>query len=225
MPPDTTNAKLRWADGCLPVSVQFDDPYYSRADGMAESRHVFLDGNDLAKRFANAADFHIAELGFGTGLNMLTAIHLWQNSGATGTLHLTSFEKYPMSADHMLRALNRWPELSELAEILLGQWPASKIIFPDATLNVLIGDVPETLPAWLGTADAWFLDGFAPSRNPDMWSEPVLNAVAAHTTTGGSFATYTAAGFVRRGLTAAGFTVSKRAGFGSKREMLTGQLI
>lgn len=224
MPPVTENAKLRWEDRDLPVSEQFDDPYYSRHDGLAESRHVFLDGNDLATRFASVERFHIAELGFGTGLNMLAAAELWHRLGDGGVLHLTSFEKYPMQRDEMARALAQWPELFDWTDALLRQWPARNITLPGADLTLMLGDVAETVPSWGGTANAWFLDGFAPSRNPEMWTDPILQAVAKRTAPGGTFATYTAAGFVRRGLGAAGFTVTKRQGFGSKRDMLTGHL-
>lgn len=224
MPSETSNAKLQWEDGDLPVSIQFDDPYYSRADGLAESRHVFLDGNGLLQRFAEDRPLHIAELGFGTGLNVLAAVHLWRQAGAGSDLHLTSFEKYPMRTDEMARALAHWPELAGLADAMLAQWPATQISLPCAQLSVVLGDVSETLPAWEGSADAWFLDGFAPSRNPGMWSDVVLEGVADHTKPCGTFATYTAAGFVRRGLQAAGFTVTKSKGFGSKREMLMGRM-
>ena len=125
----------------------------------------------------------------------------------------------------MARALAQWPELSEVAQELLAAWPSRKIDLYGIELTVIEGDVANTLPRWGGQADAWFLDGFAPSRNPGMWSEPVLNAVADRTAQTGTFATYTAAGFVRRGLQVAGFDVAKRPGFGSKREMLTGRKI
>jgi tRNA U34 5-methylaminomethyl-2-thiouridine-forming methyltransferase MnmC len=222
MPPETTKAKLRWEDGDLPVSTQFDDPYYSRSDGLSESRHVFLNGNDLPERLDDARDFHIAELGFGTGLNMLAAADLWTKQDRGTTLRLTSFERYPLTTSEIERALSHWPELAGLADMLVDQWPGKTIIFPQTELTIIVGDVAETLPAWEGSVDAWFLDGFAPSRNPQMWTHDVLDAVGKRTRPGGSFATYTAAGFVRRNLQAAGFLVQKRKGFGSKREMLTG---
>lgn len=226
MPPDASDAKLRWEDGDVPVSERFDDPYYSRADGLAESRHVFLDGNDLEARFrAVTGTFHVAELGFGTGLNMLATVALWQRLAPAAALHLTSFERYPLNRAEMARALAQWPELSGVAGELLAAWPSRKIDLQGVELTVIEGDVATTLPGWRGQADAWFLDGFAPSRNPEMWSEPVLNAVAEHTVRNGTFATYSAAGFVRRGLQAAGFEVVRRPGFGSKREMLTGRRI
>ena len=224
MPSDAPDAKLRWEDGDLPVSERFDDPYYSRADGLAESRHVFLDGNALAERFAGVTGtFHIAELGFGTGLNMIAALALWRERAPPGRLHLTSFEKYPLPAADMARALACWPELAAISSELLGQWPARQLDFGTATLTLVEGDIAETLPGWPGPVDAWFLDGFAPARNPQMWTESVLQGVGRTARQGSTFATYSAAGFVRRGLQAAGFEVEKRPGYGSKREMLTGR--
>lgn len=224
MPPDAPDAKLRWEAGDVPVSERFDDPYYSRTDGLAESRHVFLDGNDLKARFrAATGTFHIAELGFGTGLNMLAAIALWRRVAPAASLLLTSFERYPLGRNKMARALAQWPEISGIADELLAAWPARQIDLHGIELIVTEGDVADTLPRWKGEADAWFLDGFAPSRNPEMWTQAVLQSVADHTADDGTFATYTAAGFVRRGLQEAGFDVTKRPGFGSKREMLTGR--
>ncbi|MEM7213381.1 MAG: tRNA (5-methylaminomethyl-2-thiouridine)(34)-methyltransferase MnmD [Pseudomonadota bacterium] len=224
MPSDDTNAKLRWEAGDLPVSERFDDPYYSRADGLAESRHVFLDGNALRNRLMTASQpFHIAELGFGTGLNMVASVALWQEIGCPVPLRLTSFEKYPLSAPQMERSLSRWPELASIAQTLFDAWPSPEVRFGSSTLEVIVGDISETLPDWDATVDAWFLDGFAPSRNPQMWTEAVLENVGRCTASQGTFATYSAAGAVRRRLQAVGFEVVKRPGFGSKREMLTGR--
>ena len=216
---------LRWEDG-VPVSTEFDDPYYSRADGLAETRHVFLDGNDLPERWAERKNFHIAELGFGTGLNFCAAWQAWEASGATGHLYFTSFELHPLDSDAIDVALRVWPELDKYREQLVTAWSpeGGTLTFGTVSLTVIIGDARETLPQWQSKADAWFLDGFAPSRNPAMWEESLLAAVATASNPGATFATYTVAGFVRRGLMVAGFTIEKRAGFGTKREMLTGKL-
>lgn len=212
------DADIQWEDG-VPVSRRFDDPYYARSDGLAESRHVFLDGNELAERFRGAGAFHIAELGFGTGLNFLAAVTLWRNVAPEGAvLTFSTFERFAMRKDEQARALAVWPELDGLvAEMLGGQ-------LAGVDLNVIQGDVRETLPAWCDAADAWFLDGFAPARNPEMWGEALLAEIGARTRPGGTFATYTAAGHVRRSLQAAGFEVRKVPGFGSKRDMLVGRL-
>ncbi len=216
---------LRWEDG-VPVSAEFDDPYYSRVDGLSETRHVFLDGNDLPARWEGRDHFHIAELGFGTGLNFCATWQAWEKSGATGQLAFTSFELNPLDSQAIGEALAAWPELLDYADRLTDAWKQDGGImtFGSVSLNVIIGDVRHTLPDWQGKADAWFLDGFAPARNPEMWEENLLNAVARASAPHASFATYTVAGFVRRGLESAGFEIKKRSGFGRKREMLTGYL-
>ena len=223
MPADALDAKIRWEDGTLPVSSRFDDLYYSRDDGLAESEHVFLAGNRLAERFATGGDFAIAELGFGTGLNFLAALRLWRRAGSGGArLSYTAFELYPLERQEMAQALSAWPELDELAGAMLAGWPGLQITVSDADLTIIEGDARRTVPDWDNCADAWFLDGFAPARNPEMWEPGLMQAVHDRTRPGGSFATYAAAGHVRRSLAAAGFQVTRAPGFGRKREMLTG---
>ena len=216
---------LRW-EGGVPVSAEFDDPYYSRADGLAETRHVFLDGNDLPARWQGRDQFHIAELGFGTGLNFCAAWMAWEASGAKGQLAFTSFELHPLNTEEIGDALSVWPEIASYRERLIAAWSpeGGMFEFGPVSLTVVTGDVRKRLPDWSGKADAWFLDGFAPSRNPEMWEETVMQAVANASAPHATFATYTVAGFVRRGLASAGFTPEKRSGFGTKREMLTGYL-
>ena len=222
MPSETSDAKIRW-DAGVPVSTVFDDPYYSRQDGLAEARHVFLDGNRLTDRFAGTSVFTIAELGFGTGLNFLAALALWRRLAASGgVLRYVSFEKYPMDADEMDRALAAWPDLDGLRAEMLSAWTGQGAVLPGAELSVLIGDARQQVPQWGGQSEAWFLDGFAPARNPEMWEADLLAGVYAATAPGGTMATYSAAGAVRRGLQQAGFSVAKVKGFGRKREMLTG---
>jgi tRNA U34 5-methylaminomethyl-2-thiouridine-forming methyltransferase MnmC len=213
--------EIDWRDDAVPVSRRFDDPYFSLAGGLDETRHVFLDGNGLPGRFCDG--FHIAELGFGTGLNLLAT--LLAHTGA-GHLHYTSFEAFPMTAPDIARALTAFPEVAGLAPSFLQQWEAgaTTLSFPGLTATILIGDARQTLPAWEGQADAWFLDGFSPAKNPQLWSPELMAEVARHTAPGGTFATYTAAGHVRRALAAAGFTVTRRPGFGRKRHMTTGAL-
>jgi tRNA U34 5-methylaminomethyl-2-thiouridine-forming methyltransferase MnmC len=214
--------ELDWHDGVIPVSVRFDDPYFSLAGGLAETRHVFLAGNGLPARYR--AGFHVAELGFGTGLNMLAALLAWRAAGIAGPLRYTGFEAFPMTVEQTRRALAVFPEALAAAEPLFAQWESGVIRMDDLHATVVFGDARVTLPAWAGRADAWFLDGFSPARNPELWSDDLMAAVAVHTAAGGTFATYTAAGHVRRALTAAGFAVERRAGFGNKRHMSAGVL-
>ena len=213
------SAQIAWRDGDLPVSTRFDDPYFSLQGGLAETAHVFLAGNDLPARFRDG--FHIAELGFGTGLNLLAALHLWRSTGQRGRLRFTTFEAYPMTASEMRRAQAAFPELADLSDELAPFWDQRPAGFtlPDLQFTMIPGDARATLPQWQGQADAWFLDGFSPAKNPEMWGEDLLAEVGRHTAPGGTAATYTAAGFVRRGLTAAGFDVTRQQGYGSKRHM------
>ena len=218
-------AEVIWNAGDVPVSVRFDDPYFSLENGLAETRHVFLGGNDLPARFAG--EFGIAELGFGTGLNFLTALRAWQEAGAPGRLTFTSFEAYPMTQGDMAKALRCFGELDAAACALLDVWDPACGTFDvaaEVSLKVIAGDARETLPKWTGRADAWFLDGFSPAKNPELWGSKILGEVARHTAPGGTCATYTAAGFVRRGLDAAGFDVTRVPGYGRKRHMTRGVL-
>lgn len=216
-------ADLSWRDG-QPISTRFDDPYFSLADGLAETRHVFLAGNLLPERFRDG--FRIAELGFGTGLNLLATCLAWQAAGSPGRLHYTSFEAFPMAAPDIARALAAFPEAEAAAGPFLAQWAEgrSRLDLGPVTAEIVLGDARATLPAWSGRADAWFLDGFSPAKNPELWSPELMAEVGAHTAPGGTFATYTAAGFVRRGLQAAGFQVERLPGHGRKRHMTRGRL-
>ena len=217
------DAILEWR-GAVPVSVRYGDPYYSLEDGLAESRHVFLAANGLPGRFR--AGFQIAELGFGTGLNFFASLECWIASGQSGVLRYTSFEAHPISADQMARALEPFTGIANLARPIIAGWSAGRRRFESRQFSaeVVVGDARRTLPIWPGLADAWFLDGFAPALNPELWEAPLLAEVAAHTAPGGTFATYTAAGAVRRSLEAAGFDVSRSPGFGRKRHMTSGCL-
>ena len=217
-------AALDWREGDVPVSTRFDDPYFSLENGLAETSYVFLDGNDLPARFRDG--FHIAELGFGTGLNLLAALRLWRESGQAGRLFFTSFEAYPMGAEDMIRAQAAFPEIAEIARELAPFWAkgARDINLPDISFRLIVGDARERLPDWRGHADAWFLDGFSPAKNPELWEADLMREVGRHTAKGGSAATYTAAGFVRRGLEEAGFAVERRAGFGRKRHMTVARM-
>lgn len=215
-------AALAWNDSGIPVSTRFDDPYFSLHNGLEETRHTFLAGNDLPARLRDG--FHIAELGFGTGLNLLAAWAMAREAGVL--LRYTGFEAFPMRAQEAARALAPFaPQFPDLAEALLAGWPVGRVLIaPGLEAEVIAGDARTTLPAWTHRADAWFLDGFAPAKNPELWEEALLREVARHTAPGGSFATYTAAGHVRRALAAAGFSVCRRPGYGRKRHMSQGHL-
>ena len=216
-----------WAPGG-PRSPRFDDVYFSAEDGLAESRAVFLQGCGLPHAWAGLDRFTVAELGFGTGLNLLAVLAAWRESRPPGArLHLFSIEAYPMPIADAARALAVWPELAGLAAPLLAAWPDGRsgrrrIAWPElgATLDLAVEEALPALEGWDGRADAWFLDGFAPSRNPQMWRPEVLAAVAARTAAAGRAASFTVAGAVRRGLDEAGFVVAKRPGFGRKAERL-----
>lgn len=212
---------LEWR-GTTPVSTRFDDPYFSLEDGLAETEHVFLAGNDLPARFARP--LHIAELGFGTGLNLLVTWQAWLRAGASKPLHFTSFEAFPLSADEMARALQAFPTLAPLAARLIAALTkGDAALAPGLTLEIIEGDARQTLPRWSGKADAWYLDGFAPAKNPELWEAPLLAALFDKSAAGASLATYSAAGQIRRDLEAAGFEITRAPGFGRKRHMTRGR--
>lgn len=223
-----TSADLLWDDDGTPRSGRFGDIYFSPEDGLAETRAVFLDGCGLPGAFAGRDHFCVAELGFGTGLNMAALLMLWRDHALPGArLSLFSVEGFPLSRDEAARALAAWPELAPAVEALLTVWPAAtpglhRMDLPafNASLDLAVGPVEQGLAAWSGQADAWFLDGFSPATNPDMWSPGVMARIAALSRPGARLATFTVAGAVRRGLAEVGFTVEKRPGHGRKRERL-----
>lgn len=229
---DDRSPRLVWTEDGAPRSGRFDDVYFSREDGLAESRAVFLDGCGLPGAWRDRRRFTVAELGFGTGLNIAALLDLWRREGpADGRLNIFSVEGYPLTRDEAARALGNWPELAGAARALLDGWPPPtpglhRIDLPgfNATLDLAVGEAAQALAQWSGRADAWFLDGFAPSTNPGMWSDPVLDGVAARSAPGARAATFTVAGSVRRGLSGRGFTVEKKPGHGRKRERLEARL-
>lgn len=226
-------ATIDWQDS-TPVAVDFDDPYFSRQDGMAESDYVFLQGNRLSERFRTLPAGHtfvIGETGFGTGLNcLLAAQRFLEHAPGSTRLHLVSVEKHPLRKADLLNALPHWPTLSDLAAKLIAEYPAPTPGFhrlqlhPRIQLTLLYGDALSLWPQFHHPVDAWFLDGFAPARNPDMWHPALFAQLARLSRPGSTLATFTAAGFVRRGLAEAGFAMHKRDGFGHKRHMLVGQV-
>ncbi|MBF8999511.1 bifunctional tRNA (5-methylaminomethyl-2-thiouridine)(34)-methyltransferase MnmD/FAD-dependent 5-carboxymethylaminomethyl-2-thiouridine(34) oxidoreductase MnmC [Vibrio nitrifigilis] len=238
-----THAQLDWNDAGTPVSDQFDDVYFSNVNGLEETRYVFLTQNHLPERWLTFERKHfvVAETGFGTGLNFLA---LWQwfdafkaqhPDSSVESLHFISFEKYPLSKDDLIKAHQSWPELADYAKQLQEYYPPAvpechRIILADGaiTLDLWFGDIKDCLPSVptpkTGLVDAWFLDGFAPSKNPEMWNQELFNGMVKMARQECTVATFTAAGFVRRGLIEAGFTMKKAKGFGTKRDMIIGSL-
>lgn len=235
-PEEESAGGLVWHEGDMPYSTRFGDHYYSRDDGRAECRHVFLKGNGLPERWQGRGRFTIGELGFGTGLNLLETWRTWRicrdNGTAGGHLSFVSFERYPLRADEMTRALAVWDDLAPLCRELLAHWPEIPSLSGDirlrlddtVDLTVMVGDAIDRIGDLGEPVDAWYLDGFSPARNPELWSEALMRALAAQTAEDGTFATYSAAGWVRRNLQAAGFAVEKVPGYGGKRDMTRGGL-
>jgi tRNA 5-methylaminomethyl-2-thiouridine biosynthesis bifunctional protein len=229
---DDRSPHLIWTPEGAPRSGRFDDVYFSREDGLAESRAVFLTGCGLPETWRGRHGFTVGELGFGTGLNIAALLDLWRHEGpADGRLHVFSIEGFPLSRDEAAQALAAWPDIAEASQALLDAWPSGtpgfhRLDLPAfrATLDLAVGEAEWALAQWRGRADAWFLDGFAPSTNPAMWSDAVLDGVRTCSAPGARLASFTVAGVVRRGLAERGFTVEKRPGHGRKRERLEARL-
>ena len=221
---------VEWKQG-QPFASAFQDVYFSSDNGVLETEHVFLQGNDLSNRWQQLTTntFTITETGFGSGLNFLCAAKLWlETAPKQAVLHFISVEKYPLTLQDITTALKLWPKLSALSLPLLNQYTtlmnAKTISFYDnrVQLSLLIGDATEQLRHLHNKTDAWFLDGFSPAKNPNMWQPALFEQMARLSHANTTFATFTSAGMVRRGLISAGFKVIKRSGFGKKREMITG---
>jgi tRNA 5-methylaminomethyl-2-thiouridine biosynthesis bifunctional protein len=223
---------LAWTDDGQPRSRLFGDVYFSADDGLAETRAVFLQGCGLPDAWAGRRRFTVGELGFGTGLNIAALLALWSATRPPGgRLHVFSVEAHPVTAAEAARALSGWPELAPFTQALVARWPGRapgihRAEFPElgAVVDVAIGEATQALSAWQGGADAWFLDGFSPAVNPAMWTDELMDLVAARSAPGAVAATFTVAGQVRRALSAAGFSVEKRPGYGRKRERLVAVL-
>ncbi|MCV2442983.1 FAD-dependent 5-carboxymethylaminomethyl-2-thiouridine(34) oxidoreductase MnmC [Acinetobacter bereziniae] len=230
-------ADLDWqcVDGIeVPISKQFGDVYFSKDNGLLETRHVFLNGNDLETRLGALRDFEyfcVGETGFGTGLNILALWQLWQQVRPDNHshLHVISVEKFPLSKQDLIRALAVWSELKGFSQQLIEQYPlpiagCHRLNFPEArfSIDLWLGDAHDVFPLIAKThpVNAWFLDGFAPSCNPDMWEANVLNNLIRLSDIGTTFASFSVAGVLKRGLTQHGITISRPRGFGHKREML-----
>ncbi|MFB2873905.1 bifunctional tRNA (5-methylaminomethyl-2-thiouridine)(34)-methyltransferase MnmD/FAD-dependent 5-carboxymethylaminomethyl-2-thiouridine(34) oxidoreductase MnmC [Aeromonas jandaei] len=234
------HARLDWNEAGTPVSSEFGDVYFSNDNGLAETRYVFLQQNRLPARFLHhdRDTFVIGETGFGTGLNFLATMAAFleqaPQTGNGSRLHFISFEKYPLTQSDLRKALAAWPELSSLSQALIEQWPipvsgCHRLIFAGGRirLDLLLGDIKDMMPQLPhhaeGLVDAWYLDGFSPAKNPEMWTQALFDGLARLARPAATIATFTCAGFVRRGLIAAGFAMKKVKGHGSKREMLAGE--
>jgi len=229
--------QLNWGDDGAPHSTQFDDVYFDKDAGLEETRYVFLQHNQLDERWksldsSNKSHFTIAETGFGTGLNFLCA---WQaflaSAPSDATLHFISVEKFPLSKSALTNALKMWPSLETHSQALIAHYPELshglhriELAQGRIQLTLWFGEAEEGFSALNADVDAWFLDGFAPSKNPEMWSPTLFKHIRRLSHQGTSFSTFTAAGIVRRGLKEVGFEVRKVKGFGHKREMAVGEL-
>ena len=229
---------LRWNEDVHPHSNLFDDHYYSLVDGLEESRHVFIQGNNLIERWQKLAkqqSFSIMETGFGSGLNFLATWQVWNSLklNKTNKLHYISIEAFPMNSAQLEKSLANWKSsLSAFTKQLLEKYPPLKsgshqLLFENdnLVLTLVFADVRKIMPSYEsksdGLVDAWYLDGFAPSKNPEMWQDNLYTEMYRLSKQQATVATYTVAGIVRRGLTRAGFSIGRKKGFGTKREMLT----
>jgi len=227
-------AVIDWDNG-TPRNQEHGDIYFSSDGGMAETEYVFLQSNQLPQRWSkqDQAHFTIAETGFGTGLNFLCTLKHWlATAPPNARLNYISVEKHPLSQTDLQRAISSWPELSEYSAELLEHYPPlvhglhqRQLFNGRVTLTLLFGDACAMLTDIDAAVDAWYLDGFAPSKNPGMWTPELFKQIARLTRPNGSFATFTAAGIVRRGLKTEGFEVKTQPGFGRKRDMSVGRLI
>lgn len=220
-------AVLEWRNG-QPYSALYDDIYYSREDGRAESEYVFLKQNDLPQRWSGVERFVIAETGFGTGLNFVLTVQQWLNTAPdSACLHYFGFEKHPVSPDDLRKLNQHWPDLGVYFEALLSEYPLPvsgqhirRLFGGRVELNLIYMDVLDALKDRKLAVDTWYLDGFDPAKNTDLWNEDVFQLIANNSKSNTSLSTYTCAGKVRRGLLAVGFEVEKVKGFGAKREMI-----
>jgi tRNA 5-methylaminomethyl-2-thiouridine biosynthesis bifunctional protein len=226
-------ARLERTPDGTPFSSEFQDIYHSERGGLAQARHVFLSGNGLPERWRGRASFTIVETGFGLGLNFLAAWDAWRaDPSRPSRLHFISVESRPVSGEDLAASLAPFAELQALSRALVARWPPPLAGFHrvhfdggNVILTLLLGEARETLPQLVARADALFLDGFSPAKNPGMWSPEVVRELARLASPGATLATWTVAGGVRVALTDAGFSIEKREGFATKREMLVGHRV
>ncbi len=227
---EAAHGELAFDEQGCPVSLRFRDRYFDSRDGLAESRFIFIDGNNLAERFSAAttgSTFRIGETGFGSGLNFLATVDHWLQHRSSGHLVYQSVERYPLSALQLKTILTRWPSLQPLTDRLLEVYcpqldSISTYVFDDwnLTLRLVWKECAPGLLDFEAGIDAWFFDGFSPKVNPDMWSSELIQIAFSKSAPTATGTTFTAAGWVRRNFQAAGFRIEKRPGFGQKREHL-----
>lgn len=234
---------IEFKDG-VPVSVLFDDVYFSKQGGWEESQYVFLEGNEVQSKWAKneKSTFRVGELGFGSGLNLFVTLEAWKLCGNPMPVEFVSLEGYPLTKDILLSLNTSYPEKTLWFEGLIRSYESAIQVWRknpsenlwtyhwnheenqhSFTLHVFFGDIKECLPKF-PDIDSWYLDGFSPGKNPDMWSLDVLKKLREKSNFGTSFATFSSAGFLRRNLAELGFVVEKKKGFGRKREMISGFL-
>lgn len=224
-------AKIEIDSSGTPMAVKYDDVYFSRNDGLAETNYVFIEGNNLKERLEKTADtFVVGETGFGSGMNMLALALYLKEHGLNNRIKFISTELHPIKEEDLKTILADIESVQPFIEGYLKAYPKliqgeEVEVFPNFSVRILLGDVNQTLAKTNELyVDAWFLDGFSPAKNPEMWTEKLFNAMAKNTKAGGTFATFTAASFVRKGLENAGYAVNKKKGYGFKRHMLIGNL-
>ena len=223
---------MDWSSGA-PVSKQFDDIYFNAERGLEESRHVYLEGNQIPSRWRaqTEAQFVIAELGFGSGLNFCATYQAWRElENGAPRLHFVSLEGFPMRLEDLDRTLSHWPELNEIRQELTAQYPAPvpgvhRLLFANGAvcLDLWFGDAESVSEQWTQqelAVDAWYLDGFAPSKNESMWSKTMLQRVAQLSRPGTTASTFSVSRHIKEPLLDAGFDLKKMPGFGRKREQL-----
>ncbi len=224
-------AELAFAGAGNPYSAAYDDIYHGVGDPLAHSRHVFLGGNRLLgaqARWHGRRRFTILETGFGLGGNFLTTWQAWRSDPQRPRqLHFFSVEKHPFRVEDLERLHLQLPEVADLAAQLRAFWPSlvagfHRLHFENGkvTLTLIFGDARTAVPSIGGRFDAFYLDGFAPAKNPEMWSQELINDLAWLAAPGATLSTWTIAGDVRRRLASADFSVDRQSGYGFKREML-----
>ena len=227
------HARLTLDAAGTPVSEVYGDVYYSAAGGPAQARHVFLAGNDLPARWQGRARFTILETGFGLGLNFLATWLAWQDdTQRCNELYFVSLEKHPFHAPDLALAHAVWPEFALIAEELRRHWPPLvagehrlELAEGRIVLMLVFGDAVETLHRLDVAVDAFYLDGFSPAKNPELWSPALCDSLARLAVDGTTLATWAVAGKVRQALQAAHFILKKRPGFASKWQMLVGRYV